>query len=694
MLGKFLGYCFISALLCAGGLDRAFATNAKSIPAELLQDEKRFWVAFMAEYYGQYDGSRKCWLTEADGNSYCMKPLRLDLQTDGSSEKAYVVAAGVGLDKAGKPSEYRAATGFVGLFVFQQNGSQFELLAASSRFEGEGTYGLPSSEDAVTLRKLGPSSWAWFVDGSFASQGEFTGVSRIYTAVGDKVIALSDIRTSSSNTGTSCETKCYQIETDIIIDDANKNLRFYPLIARVTGYIGAEKVKETFRLNFDESTFSYEQPVEFARVYDIPTGDAETKPAANAAQVGVSSATNSASNSAGSGLTGGAIADISETTRSYDALRELSGAGKAEARMSSDGSSKSTIPKPAPKPDEVLMLAAINGRIEPNTTVPTVEFDGGGENSKVDLEPAVKSIEGSSASDTISWSPQQLVIGAGGATSRDDASTSIHQTIETESANRNLLPTIRYLNRDDLERPTIDESKASVLVEPSVMPGKSDIEADKPTSEWTVDLPRIAEQSKSVTPDNSSTMPNDKVASNVGAAKASGQQTVEAICMSALNGAKDDWSPAEALKHSVEDAKKRSLTVTDCRRLLGIEPKPTDDPMARCKSMYGSTVFKAEKLENGSLNCSYRTGPKNRSEAIAACKKEFGQSVYDAKLQKDGAYRCYYRKKQKTQSKSPTVKSIVPQTKVHPADLCRKKFGNVLQYRVMKDGRIRCTYQQ
>jgi hypothetical protein len=107
-------------VLVTAGPSYAPPLRSTSIPSSLADDEKRLMPEVMNEFYGTFDREKACWISkhEDDGHedTYCMKPIRLDVRSSSGRRMLFIVAGGQKLEE-GIPAEYHAATGVFGLIV-------------------------------------------------------------------------------------------------------------------------------------------------------------------------------------------------------------------------------------------------------------------------------------------------------------------------------------------------------------------------------------------------------------------------------------------------------------------------------------------------------------------------------------------------------------------------------------------------
>jgi len=96
-------------VLVTTGPSYAQPLRSTSIPSSLADDEKRLMPEVMNEFYGTFDREKACWISkhEDDGHedTYCMKPIRLDVRSSSGRRMLFIVAGGQKLEE-GIPAEY------------------------------------------------------------------------------------------------------------------------------------------------------------------------------------------------------------------------------------------------------------------------------------------------------------------------------------------------------------------------------------------------------------------------------------------------------------------------------------------------------------------------------------------------------------------------------------------------------------
>ena len=107
-------------VLVTAGPSYAQPLKSTSIPSSLADDETRLMPEVMTEFYGSFDKDKACWMSKHEDDTYCMKPVRLDVIKSTGRKMLFIVAGGQKLDEEGRPEEYHAAQGVFGLIVLSR----------------------------------------------------------------------------------------------------------------------------------------------------------------------------------------------------------------------------------------------------------------------------------------------------------------------------------------------------------------------------------------------------------------------------------------------------------------------------------------------------------------------------------------------------------------------------------------------
>ena len=254
-------------VLVTAGPSYAQPLRSTSIPSGLADDEKRLMPEVMNEFYGSFDKEKACWISkhEDDGpeDTYCMKPIRLDVRLLSGRRMLFIVAGGQKLDEEGNPAEYHAAEGVFGLIVLTPRGANLGVVA-TSLYEGFEKYGRYPQHDAVTIHRLGPNgAYGWVAKLVDQHGGYDIRWVQVYGVIGNSVKSLTAVGSYYSDEGRSgCgpEAHCTALSVKYAFETHSSASSFYPIILRVSGIREGRPFRGNYRLVFDKNSLTYLAP--------------------------------------------------------------------------------------------------------------------------------------------------------------------------------------------------------------------------------------------------------------------------------------------------------------------------------------------------------------------------------------------------------------------------------------------------
>jgi hypothetical protein len=199
-------------VLVTAGPSYAQPLRSTSIPSSLADDEKRLMPEVMAQFYGTFDREKSCWISkqEDDGrqDTYCMKPIRLDVRSLSGRRMLFIVAGGQQLDEEGRPMEADPSLGVLGLIALTPRGANLGVVA-TTLYEGFEPYGGYPQRDSVTIHRLGPNgTYGWVAKLSYAHSGYAYRWVRVYGVIGNSVKILTTVITNfESGDASGCGTE-------------------------------------------------------------------------------------------------------------------------------------------------------------------------------------------------------------------------------------------------------------------------------------------------------------------------------------------------------------------------------------------------------------------------------------------------------------------------------------------------------
>lgn len=270
----------IALALLAAAMPLLHVSQARSapasIPAEAAADAKTLWRLVMEAYYGPYDRRLKCWTARMGEDRLCMRPHKLDRVTIKGVEHLFLAIGGPRLDDRGEFLSANADTAALGLMIFRVEGARLSLVAQNDLNAPVGSFGNVPSEDAVSVREIGPGgTYGWVIEDGWIAQGHVMTYSNIHAPIGDKIVRIGSIPSHYDNSGTceggkvaGTETPCTNYSGELLFDSAGAVDRFYPLILTVTGTREGTTLNQAFTTTFDAGKLTYKPfqglPKEFA----------------------------------------------------------------------------------------------------------------------------------------------------------------------------------------------------------------------------------------------------------------------------------------------------------------------------------------------------------------------------------------------------------------------------------------------
>ena len=250
-------------VLVTTGPSYAQPLRSTSIPSSLADDEKRLMPEVMNEFYGTFDREKACWISkhEDDGHedTYCMKPIRLDVRSSSGRRMLFIVAGGQKLEE-GIPAEYHAATGVFGLIVLTPRGAHLGAVATNNLYEGFETYGRYPRPESVTIHRLGPNgAYGWLAELGDQHSGHYIRLVQVYGVIGNSVKLLTTVTSLFSTCGQQ-PASCSTLSVKYAFQRQSSASSFYPIILRVSGIHHTRPFRGNYRLVFDKSSLTYSFP--------------------------------------------------------------------------------------------------------------------------------------------------------------------------------------------------------------------------------------------------------------------------------------------------------------------------------------------------------------------------------------------------------------------------------------------------
>jgi hypothetical protein len=232
-----------------------------SISSALVGKPTEFWAAFMSEFYGAYDKTKKCWTSKYQGKDYCMRPHKLDVVGAEGNKWLFAAIGGEQLDENGEPVSCHACSGAMGLFVLSEAGSTLGIVAKNGLYEDFGSWSTVPDADQVAVRRLGPGgSYGWVISTGETHFGKTTGYYNLYGVVGDAIVSLGTIPAHFDDQGSCDNKRCSDYSFELIVDASSGDQLFYPLVLRASGERKGRLFNNTYRLAFDKSSLRYRIP--------------------------------------------------------------------------------------------------------------------------------------------------------------------------------------------------------------------------------------------------------------------------------------------------------------------------------------------------------------------------------------------------------------------------------------------------
>ena len=254
-------------VLLTTGPSHAEPLRSTSIPSSLADDEKRLLPEVMSEFYGAFNKAKACWMSKhKDGeyeNTYCMKPVRLDVIKSTGRKMLFIVAGGHLLDEEGEVASGHALSGGLGLIVLTPNGANLGVVATNDLYEWFGTYNRIPEHDTVTIHRLGPNeTYGWIAKSGEDHSGREYRWAKVYAVIGHSVEPLTTITSYYSNAG-ACgpdSAPCTTLSVKYTFETQASASSFYPILLRVSGVTQGRPFRGNYRLVFDKNSLTYLAP--------------------------------------------------------------------------------------------------------------------------------------------------------------------------------------------------------------------------------------------------------------------------------------------------------------------------------------------------------------------------------------------------------------------------------------------------
>jgi hypothetical protein len=244
---------------------RAAEFELTNIPSDLGPNDKELWRRVMANFYGKYSKTQKCWVSKGEGENWCMRPHTLNRVSDGAATLYYMAVGG---QQLGEANDCHACTGAMGLFVFSDAKPMLAIVARSAKYMDYGSWGRVPPEESFAIHRLGPpSNFAWTIENGWSGQGITVTSTEIFGITGDQVRSLGQLPKSFSDAG-NCDNgvnmmtqeKCSDVNFETLFEAGKTSEAFASIVLKGSGTLKGKPFTESYRVDFDPTTQSYPEP--------------------------------------------------------------------------------------------------------------------------------------------------------------------------------------------------------------------------------------------------------------------------------------------------------------------------------------------------------------------------------------------------------------------------------------------------
>jgi hypothetical protein len=222
----------------------------------------------MSDFYGPLEKETGYWIAKHEDNTYCIKPLRLDVR----ASKLFIVAGGQLIQPPNEESKLtcdaeslkslprgHGGSGALGLIVLMPNGPNLGVVAINL-YAPYGSWGLSPERDSVTFERIAPNgAYGWIAKWHEVHTGDDFESAEVYGVIGHSVELLTTI-TSYWTNAERAPSPPTEVSAKIVFDTHSNASSFYPLIMQVSGIYRGSPFRGNYRLVFDENSLTYLAP--------------------------------------------------------------------------------------------------------------------------------------------------------------------------------------------------------------------------------------------------------------------------------------------------------------------------------------------------------------------------------------------------------------------------------------------------
>jgi hypothetical protein len=240
-----------------------------NIPSSLTKQHAKLWKAVMANFYGRYNRSRKCWIgkfrVEGDTVLVCMRPNKLEVTSNGKYRFFHFSIAGHFLFKDGTKPDCHPCQGAMGLITLSDAQKKLAVVAKNSLYEKIGPWGSAPPEENFSIQKLGPrGNFGWLIKGSYTGQGINPSWVDVHGHFADTIRKIGSIPLGYSmwcEGGKSSDgVPCPDYSFEMAFDTTERTTAFYSIILKGSGLREGKRFNPIFRIPFNRKSLSYTLP--------------------------------------------------------------------------------------------------------------------------------------------------------------------------------------------------------------------------------------------------------------------------------------------------------------------------------------------------------------------------------------------------------------------------------------------------
>lgn len=228
----------------------------------------------VAQFYPEYSTGQQCPLLNNDQGLYCMREQVRKIVDSATGKQLYLLMRGNTIvpETHEETDGYHAQSGEVGMFVFRQNGADWQLSHAKADI-AVGAFGQAPKD--WTMHQFGQNVWGFLQETGDMHQGYAGSQYVILLPNGANSIGVYGVPASASNIDVrdcetdenpqACRATQYNLESTIKIRrDLSPDGGVYPLQLTINGYDGAKKYHNTrYIVRFNASQKKYVFPKDY-----------------------------------------------------------------------------------------------------------------------------------------------------------------------------------------------------------------------------------------------------------------------------------------------------------------------------------------------------------------------------------------------------------------------------------------------